>query len=205
MWYSAVNFGYKNKRLEQKMIEQLQSLPQVASQYLHPTKIELAKFIAQDAEKKWGHTGRVHFNVGGAQAIEDSLCRAQRQRRQEPDVRLRGRLPRPHAGRLQHHLQLPLSPPLRPLRRPRAVHPFYPFRRPKGMTAEEYSDSIVKEFARKFENEYHAIWDPKTNQCEYAAFYVEPIQGTGGYVVPPPNFFGPEEGAGRSRRAAGGR
>ena len=50
MWYSAVNFGYKNKRLEQKMIEQLQSLPQVASQYLHPTKIELAKFIAQDAE-----------------------------------------------------------------------------------------------------------------------------------------------------------
>ena len=25
MWYSAVNFGYKNKRLEQKMIEQLQS------------------------------------------------------------------------------------------------------------------------------------------------------------------------------------
>ena len=73
MWYSAVNFGYKNKRLEQKMIEQLQSLPQVASQYLHPTKIELAKFIAQDAEKKWGHTGRVHFNVGGAQAIEDSL------------------------------------------------------------------------------------------------------------------------------------
>ena len=51
MWYSAVNFGYKNKRLEQKMIEQLQSLPQVASQYLHPTKIELAKFIAQDAER----------------------------------------------------------------------------------------------------------------------------------------------------------
>ena len=27
MWYSAVNFGYKNKRLEQKMIEQLQTLP----------------------------------------------------------------------------------------------------------------------------------------------------------------------------------
>jgi 4-aminobutyrate aminotransferase-like enzyme len=73
MWYSAVNFGYKNKRLEAKMIEQLQELPQVASQYLHPTKIELAKFIAEDAKSKWGHDGRVHFNVGGAQAIEDSL------------------------------------------------------------------------------------------------------------------------------------
>ena len=73
MWYSAVNFGYKNKRLEEVMIRQLQTLPQVASQYLHPTKIELAKFIAQDAEAKWGNAGRVHFNVGGAQAIEDSL------------------------------------------------------------------------------------------------------------------------------------
>lgn len=65
----------------------------------------------------------------------------------------------------------------------------YPFRRPKGMTTEEYSEAIVREFARKFENEYHAIWNPKTGQCEYAAFYVEPIQGTDGYVVPPANFF----------------
>ena len=190
MWYSAVNFGYKNKRLEQKMIEQLQSLPQVASQYLHPTKIELAKFIAQDAERSGATRAACTSTWAAPRPSRIRSGRAQRQRRQEPDVRLRGRLPRPHAGRLQHHLQLPLSPPLRPLRRPRAVHPFpYPFRRPKGMTAEEYSDSIVKEFARKFENEYHAIWDPKTNQCEYAAFYVEPIQGTGGYVVPPPNFF----------------
>src|SRR5258708_27544852 len=37
-----------------------------------PTKIELAKFIAQDAERKWGHAGRVHFNVGGAQADRKS-------------------------------------------------------------------------------------------------------------------------------------
>jgi 4-aminobutyrate aminotransferase-like enzyme len=57
------------------------------------------------------------------------------------------------------------------------------------MTAEEYAESIVADFRRKFENEYHAVWDPKTNQCEYAAFYIEPIQGTGGYVIPPANFF----------------
>ncbi|MDE0853252.1 MAG: aminotransferase class III-fold pyridoxal phosphate-dependent enzyme, partial [Nevskia sp.] len=29
----------------------------------------------------------------------------------------------------------------------------------------------------------------KVGQAEYAAFYVEPIQGTGGYVIPPMNFF----------------
>ncbi len=48
-------------------------------------------------------------------------ARAQRQERQEPDVRLRGRLPRPHARRLGHHLVLSLSPPLRPLRRSRPL------------------------------------------------------------------------------------
>ena len=29
----------------------------------------------------------------------------------------------------------------------------------------------------------------QVGQAEYAAFYVEPIQGTGGYVIPPRNFF----------------
>lgn len=191
MWYSAVNFGYKNKRLEEVMIRQLQTLPQIASQYLHPTKIELAKFIAQDAEKKWGNAGRVHFNVGGAQAIEDSLKVVRNASNGKSlmfafeggyhgrtlgassitsSYRYRRRYG--HFGDRAHFLPFP-----------------YPFRRPKGMTSEEYADSLVREFERKFENEYHAIWDPKTNQCEYAAFYIEPIQGTGGYVVPPPNFF----------------
>lgn len=191
MWYSAVNFGYKNKRLEEVMIRQLQTLPQVASQYLHPTKIELAKFIAQDAQAKWGSEGRVHFNVGGAQAIEDSLKVV---RNASNGKSLMFAFEGGYHGRTLGASSITSS--YRYRRRfghfgDRAQFlPFpYPFRRPKGMTSEEYSESLIKEFARKFENEYHAIWDPKTNQCEYAAFYVEPIQGTGGYVVPPANFF----------------
>ena len=65
----------------------------------------------------------------------------------------------------------------------------FPYPPPQGHDGRGILGFHRQEFARKFENEYHAIWDPKTNQCEYAAFYVEPIQGTGGYVVPPPNFF----------------
>ena len=75
MWYSAVNFGYSNKRLNDVLKHQIDTLPQVASQYLHPTKIELAKVVAQDAKKKWGLDGRVHFNVGGSQSVEDSMKR----------------------------------------------------------------------------------------------------------------------------------
>ena len=71
----------------------------------------------------------------------------------------------------------------------RSSSPFLPVPPPQGHDGRGILGFHRQEFARKFENEYHAIWDPKTNQCEYAAFYVEPIQGTGGYVVPPPNFF----------------
>lgn len=191
MWYSAVNFGYRNKRLDDALRNQLDTLPQVASQYLHPTKIELARFIAQDAEQKWGQAGRVHFNVGGAQAVEDSLKLV---RNASQGKSLMFAFEGGYHGRTLGASGITSS--YRYRRRyghfgDRAQFiPFpYPFRRPKGMTSEEYADSIVRDFARKFENEYHAIWDPKTNQCEYAAFYVEPIQGTGGYVVPPANFF----------------
>ena len=73
MWYSAVNFGYANERLNNAAKHQLDTLPQVASQYLHRTKNELAAHIARDMEAKFGRKGRVHFNVGGSQAVEDSL------------------------------------------------------------------------------------------------------------------------------------
>ncbi|MDA8451979.1 aminotransferase class III-fold pyridoxal phosphate-dependent enzyme [Acidovorax sp. NCPPB 3859] len=191
MWYSAVNFGYKNERLENVLKQQLDTLPQIASQYLHPTKIELAKTIAQDAEAKWGRAGRVHFNVGGAQAIEDSLKVV---RNATGGKSLMFAFEGGYHGRTLGASSITSS--YRYRRRfghfgDRAQFlPFpYPFRRPKGMTAEEYAESLVSDFARKFENEYHAVWDPKTRQCEYAAFYIEPIQGTGGYVIPPANYF----------------
>jgi 4-aminobutyrate aminotransferase / (S)-3-amino-2-methylpropionate transaminase / 5-aminovalerate transaminase len=65
----------------------------------------------------------------------------------------------------------------------------YHFRGPKGMSKEEYGAQCVARFARLFETEYNGVLDTKTGQAEFAAFYVEPIQGTGGYVVPPKNFF----------------
>ena len=73
MWYSAVNFGYRNERLNEAVRRQLDRLPQVASQYLHREKIELAAMLAKAAEQKFGLKGRIHFNVGGSQAVEDSL------------------------------------------------------------------------------------------------------------------------------------
>ncbi|MEZ5853578.1 MAG: aminotransferase class III-fold pyridoxal phosphate-dependent enzyme [Hyphomicrobiaceae bacterium] len=190
MWYSAVNFGYKNERIANAVRRQLDTLPQVASQYLHREKIELAAMIGRDAEAKFGEKGRVHFNVGGSQAVEDSLKIIRNATGKSLMFAFEGG----YHGRTLGASAITSS--YRYRRRyghfgDRAMFiPFpYHFRGPKGMSKEELGAQCVANFKRLFESEYHGLWDPKTRQCEYAAFYIETIQGTGGYVVPPMNFF----------------
>jgi 4-aminobutyrate aminotransferase/(S)-3-amino-2-methylpropionate transaminase len=191
MWYSAVNFGYRNERLDDAVRRQLHRLPQVASQYLHREKIELAAVLARAAEQRFGLKGRVHFNVGGSQAVEDSLKLVRNATNGKglmfafeggyhgrtlgasaitSSYRYRRRFG--HFGDRAHFVPFP-----------------YHFRGPKGMSKEDYGSHCVQQFARLFESEYNGVWDPKAGQAEFAAFYVEPIQGTGGYVIPPKNFF----------------
>jgi 4-aminobutyrate aminotransferase-like enzyme len=191
MWYSTANFGYRNPRLNAAAHRQLDILPQIASQHLHREKVELAAFIARDAEAKFGARGRVHFNVGGAQAIEDSLKVVRNAKDGKgfmfafqggyhgrtlgasaitSSYRYRRRYG--HFGDRAHFVEFP-----------------YAFRGPKGMSKEEYGDYCVRNFARLFESEFHGVSDPRAGESEFAAFYAEPIQGTGGYVIPPKNFF----------------
>ncbi len=191
MWYSAVNFGYANRRLNDALKRQIDRLPQVANQYLHREKIELAALIARDAEAKFGLKGRVHFNVGGSQAVEDSLKLV---RNASNGKSLMFAFEGGYHGRTLGASAITSS--YRYRRRyghfgDRAQFvPFpYHFRGPKGMSKEEYGLHCVRQFERLFESEYNGVWDPKAGQAEYAAFYVEPIQGTGGYVIPPKNFF----------------
>jgi 4-aminobutyrate aminotransferase-like enzyme len=191
MWYSAVNLGYANSRLNAVAHQQLDKLPQIASQFLHREKVELAAKIARHNQEKFDIKGRVHFNVGGAQAIEDSL-----------------KLVRNFTGGKSlmfafeggyHGRTLGASAITSSYRYRRRYGNFgdraqfiefpYHFRGPKGISKEEYGEICVKKFARLFETEYNGVWDPKAGKAEYAAFYVEPIQGTGGYVIPPANFF----------------
>jgi 4-aminobutyrate aminotransferase-like enzyme len=191
MWYSAVNFGYANRRLNDALKRQIDTLPQLASQYLHREKIELAAMIARDAEAKFGRKGRVHFNVGGSQAVEDSLKLV---RNASNGKSLMFAFEGGYHGRTLGASAITSS--YRYRRRyghfgDRAQFVSFPyhFRGPKGMTKEEYGLLCVKQFERLFETEYNGVWDPKAGQAEYAAFYVEPIQGTGGYIIPPRNFF----------------
>ena len=191
MWYSAVNFGYANQRLNQSVKDQLDRLPQVASQYLHREKVELAARLGRYNEKTFATKGRVHFNVGGAQAVEDSQKVV---RNASKGKSLMFAFEGGYHGRTLGASAITSS--YRYRRRyghfgDRAQFvPFpYCFRCPYGKKREDCGLYCVEQFARLFDTEYYGVWDPKAGESEYAAFYVEAIQGTGGYVVPPPGYF----------------
>ncbi len=191
MWYSACNFGYANPRLNAALKKQIDTLPQLASQYVHKEKVELAKGIAQRVEKTWNMKGRVHFNVGGSQSIEDALKLV---RNACGGKSLMFAFEGGYHGRTLGASAITSS--YRYRRRyghfgERAQFvPFpYCFRCPYGKKREDCGLYCVDQFARLFDTEYYGVWDAKAGAAEFAAFFVEAIQGTGGYVIPPPGYF----------------
>lgn len=190
MWYSAANFGYRNKRLNEALKKQIDTLPQLACQYLHEEKIRLAAKLAQRNELTFEEKGRIHFNVGGSSALEDSL-----------------KLVRNHSGRSlvfafmggYHGRTLAASAITSSFRyREKFGHfgdraffvPFpYCFRCPYNQKKDFCDFYCLKQFERLFETEYYSVVNNKTNKCEFAAFYLEAVQGTGGYIVPPQDYF----------------
>src|SRR6267142_2974601 len=190
MWYSAVNLGYGNPEVAGALRRQLETLPQLACQYLHREKIELAEMICQSIERGFGMKGRVQFNVGGSQAIEDAL-----------------KLVRKHTGRSRmlafeggyHGRTLGASAITSSYRYREAFGEFadraefipypYVFRSKHRGDAQRTEDECIAEFERRFEHEYTGTWNPKTGRSEFGALFVEAVQGTGGYVIPPKNYF----------------
>ena len=190
MWYSAVNLGYANPVVTNALHHQMMKLPQLACQYLHREKIELAEMLCDSVERAFGMKGRVHFNVGGSQAIEDAL-----------------KLVRKHTGR-QHMLAfqggyhgrtLAASAITSSYRYREAFGEFgdraefipypYVFRSRFPGDAQATEDDCVAEFDKLFAHEYTGAWNPKTGHSEFGALFVEAVQGTGGYIVPPKNYF----------------
>ncbi|MDD5116300.1 MAG: aminotransferase class III-fold pyridoxal phosphate-dependent enzyme [Candidatus Omnitrophica bacterium] len=190
MWYSAANFGYGNRRLNTALKKQIDVLPQLACQYLHEEKILLAAKIAQRNERTFEEKGRVHFNVGGSSALEDSL-----------------KLVRNHCGRSlvfafmggYHGRTLAASAITSSFRYrekfghfgDRAMFVPYPycFRCPYDKKKDFCDLYCLKQFEKLFETEYHSVVNKKNSKCEFVAFYAEAIQGTGGYIVPPQDYF----------------
>jgi len=190
MWYSACNFGYKNERLNNALKDQLDTMPQLASQFINPNKSLLAEKLCRANIKRFNEKGRIHFNVGGAQAVDDTL-----------------KLVRNHTHKSQmfaymggyHGRTLACSSITSSYRYRRRYGHFgeraqfipypYCYRCYYGKNKHDCDFFCVSQFDKLFETEYNAVLDNKTNETEFVALFAEPIQGTGGYVVPPEGYF----------------
>ena len=190
MWYSAVNLGYANAAVNEAMRAQMEKLPQLACQYLHREKVELAEMICESIERGFGMKGRVHFNVGGAQAIEDALKLVRKATGRQRMIAFQGGY---------HGRTLAASAITSSYRYREAFGEFadraefipypYVFRSRFRGDAKQTEDYCIDEFERLFEHEYTGAWNPKTGRAEFGAVFAEAVQGTGGYVIPPKAYF----------------
>jgi 4-aminobutyrate aminotransferase / (S)-3-amino-2-methylpropionate transaminase / 5-aminovalerate transaminase len=189
MWYSAANFGYANKRIGDVLKRQIDTLPQLACQYLHREKIELAAMLSRKVEAVFGQKGRIHFNVGGASAIEDAWKVARNHTRKNMAFAFMGG----YHGRTLGASAITSSYRYREKfghfsDRANFIPYPYCFRCPYSMKRESCELYCLKQFERLFETEYYGVVN-KTGQAEFGAFFIEAVQGTGGYVVPPEGYF----------------
>ena len=190
MMYSACNFGYKNKRITDAVISQMNTLPQMTPKFLQQYKSLLAQKMSLLIQRRFHEKGRMHFNVGGAQATEDAVKIVRNYTKRNGFFAFQGG----YHGRTMAATALTSSFRYREkyghfADRANFVPFPYCFRCPYGMKCESCNHFCVKQFARQFESEYKAIYDPKTRECEYKAFIAEPILGTGGYIDAPRWYF----------------
>ncbi len=187
---ATASFGYRNKQLNQALKEQLDRLPQLGSHYLHSEKVEISSRIAQLNERIFKKRGRIHLNVGGAPAIEDAVKLVRNSTRKNAGFAFMGG----YHGRTLGATAITSS--YRYRRRyghfgDRAYFVPYPycFRCFYGLKREDCGLYCLKQFEKLFDTEYYSIWDSRAGDCEFGAFYMEPVQGTGGYVIPPREYF----------------
>lgn len=184
------SFGYRNERLAGALKEQLDRLPQLGSHYLHSEKVEVSARIAQLCEKIFHKKGRIHFNVGGSVAVEDAIKLVRNYSKKNAGFAFMGG----YHGRTLGATAITSS--YRYRRRyghfgDRAHFVPYPycFRCFYGLKREDCGLYCLKQFEKLFDTEYYSFWDSKAGECEFGAFYMEAVQGTGGYVIPPKEYF----------------
>ncbi|MFT3670722.1 aminotransferase [Aestuariivirga sp.] len=185
MW--CVNVGYGRREIAETMAEQAMQLcySNVFVDVTNPPATELAAKLASLAPGSLNHV--VYANSGSC-AVDTAIRLAHfcQSRRGQPSRRyiisrknsyhgstyLGMTVGRREGDQSEHFKYVPdlvhhLSAP-------------YPYRRPEGMTLEEFSDFLVEEFRQKIE---------ELGAENIAAFIAEPAQASGGVTIPPPNYL----------------
>ncbi len=183
MW--CINLGHRREELARVMYEQTMQLSYNTPWYtMNAPSAELARRIAGHAP---GDLSHVFFTTGGSSAVETALRFMQfrnnvRGRPQKKLILSRG-------GAYHGSTYLSASLNGRPRDRDwmdgaddlvvKLASPD-PFRRPKSMSVETFRDALLEEFRSTVE---------RTGAERIGAFVAEPVQASGGVVVPPDGYL----------------
>jgi 4-aminobutyrate aminotransferase-like enzyme len=185
----TVSVGHANEEVTDRTIEQLKRVQHTSTLYLNEIMIQVAEKVAALTP---GRLQKSYFTNSGSEANETAIVAARMYTGNMDVISLR----HAYSGRTQLGMSLTAhgawrlggvyDPHVRHVRNP------YVYRAPLGLTPEQVVDLCVQDL-----EETIATLTPG----RIAAFIAEPIQGVGGFIVPPEMYF---ERIAPIVRAAGG-
>jgi 4-aminobutyrate aminotransferase len=182
------NLGYPtHPEVKKAIIEQLEKLAHGAgTDYFNPYQVMLAKKLVEIAPG--GYRRKVFFANSGTEANEAALKISRQATGRKFFIAFYGGF----HGRTMGSMGLTASKPIHKKLffpwMPGVVHVPYPnpYRNPWHIDGYENPGELINRVL-EFIEEY--VFDKLIPADEVASVFAEPIQGEGGYVVPPKNFF----------------
>ena len=184
---SVTNLGHRNKNVEKAVLEQLSKIWHAAgTDFYNQVQVELAKKLVSIAPGDFPK--KVFFANSGTESIEAALKLSRYSTRRKIFIAFIAAF----HGRTMGSLSLTASKPVHKRNyfptMPGVVHIPYPnpYRNPWHIDGYENPDELVNRVMEYLE---YWVFQHYVPPEEVAAVIAEPIQGEGGYVVPPKNFF----------------
>ena len=173
----TVSVGHCNDEITERTMEQLQRLQHTSTIYVNETMVRLAEKVA---ELTPGRLQKCFFTNSGTEANETAVLAARMYTGNPVIITLR----HAYSGRSLLAMSLTahgswrlggvVDPYVKHVRNP------YIFRAPAGLTAKQVVDLCVQDLEETIAT---------TTAGRIAAFMAEPIQGVGGFIVPPEDYF----------------
>ena len=173
----TVSVGHCNDEITERTLAQLQKLQHTSTIYVNEIMVRLAEKVA---ELTPGRLQKCFFTNSGTEANETAVLAARMYTGNPTIITLR----HAYSGRSLLAMSLTahgswrlggvVDPYVKHVRNP------YTFRAPAGLTAEQVVDLCVQDLEETIAT---------TTEGRIAAFMAEPIQGVGGFIVPPEDYF----------------
>ncbi|MDQ7034214.1 MAG: aspartate aminotransferase family protein [Anaerolineae bacterium] len=173
----TVSVGHCNDEITQRTLEQLQKVQHTTTIYINENMVRLAEKVA---ELTPGRLQKVYFTSSGTEANETAVMAARMYTGNPIIITLR----HAYSGRSMMAMSLTahgswrlggvVDPYIKHVRNP------YTYRAPVGLTPEQLVDLCVQDLEETIATQTNG---------QIGAFMAEPIQGVGGFIVPPQDYF----------------